>query len=180
MTQEIINIGSTANDGSGDPLRVAFQKINDNFTQLFATGFATYQVSTVDDSADQVIFEIPAVLMTQATFQINSANPLTNDSQNITINASIQNDGENVKWTGHSTLVFNTPVVTGYDVIVDNLSGNVKLLVTPTVNGVVNHLISVQVEVSTFTPGMAIGLESDPSTVLITQNDLILTTEQPV
>ena len=35
MSQEIINIGTLPNDGSGDPLRVAFQKINNNFTQLF-------------------------------------------------------------------------------------------------------------------------------------------------
>ena len=35
MAQEIINIGTVANDGEGDPLRVAFQKINNNFTQLY-------------------------------------------------------------------------------------------------------------------------------------------------
>jgi hypothetical protein len=34
MTIEIIDIGSTANDGSGDPLRVAFNKINNNFAQI--------------------------------------------------------------------------------------------------------------------------------------------------
>lgn len=37
MTQQIINIGSVANDGSGDPLRTAFTKTNDNFTELYAT-----------------------------------------------------------------------------------------------------------------------------------------------
>lgn len=35
MTQQIINIGAVANDGSGDPLRTAFTKTNDNFTQLY-------------------------------------------------------------------------------------------------------------------------------------------------
>lgn len=35
MTQLLINIGRTANDRSGDPLRLAFDKINQNFTQLF-------------------------------------------------------------------------------------------------------------------------------------------------
>lgn len=37
MTQQIINIGSVANDGSGDPLRTAFSKTNDNFTELYNT-----------------------------------------------------------------------------------------------------------------------------------------------
>jgi len=35
MTQQIINIGTLPNDGTGDPLRVAYDKINDNFDQLF-------------------------------------------------------------------------------------------------------------------------------------------------
>ena len=35
MSQQYINIGSTANDGNGDPIRTAFQKTNDNFSQLF-------------------------------------------------------------------------------------------------------------------------------------------------
>lgn len=35
MAQEIINIGALPNDGSGDPLRVAFSKINNNFGELY-------------------------------------------------------------------------------------------------------------------------------------------------
>lgn len=35
MAQQTINIGTTANDGTGDPLRSAFDKINDNFTELY-------------------------------------------------------------------------------------------------------------------------------------------------
>ena len=34
---EIINIGASPNDGSGDPLRVAFDKINNNFANLSST-----------------------------------------------------------------------------------------------------------------------------------------------
>ena len=40
MTQQIINVGSSANDGTGDPLRTSFQKINANFSELYATGAA--------------------------------------------------------------------------------------------------------------------------------------------
>ena len=35
MAQQTINIGSGANKGDGDPLRTAFDKINDNFTELY-------------------------------------------------------------------------------------------------------------------------------------------------
>lgn len=36
MAQQNINIGSSANDGTGDPLRTAFDKTQDNFTELYA------------------------------------------------------------------------------------------------------------------------------------------------
>lgn len=35
MTQQNINLGTTANDGTGDSLRVAGGKINDNFSELY-------------------------------------------------------------------------------------------------------------------------------------------------
>jgi hypothetical protein len=36
MAQQTINIGTVANDGTGDPLRTAFDKVNDNFTELYS------------------------------------------------------------------------------------------------------------------------------------------------
>lgn len=38
MAQQVINIGAEANDGTGDPLRDCFDKINDNFTELYTVG----------------------------------------------------------------------------------------------------------------------------------------------
>ena len=38
MAQQIINYGNTANDGTGDPLRDAFIKVDDNFDQVWAAG----------------------------------------------------------------------------------------------------------------------------------------------
>jgi hypothetical protein len=35
MARQNINIGTVANDGTGDDLRVAMQKVNDNFTELY-------------------------------------------------------------------------------------------------------------------------------------------------
>lgn len=39
MSQEVINIGTIANDGTGDDLRTAFDKANQNFTELYATPY---------------------------------------------------------------------------------------------------------------------------------------------
>lgn len=38
MAKQIINVGSSANDGTGDPNRTAFQKCNSNFDELYADG----------------------------------------------------------------------------------------------------------------------------------------------
>ena len=38
MAQQVINIGAAANDGTGDPLRTCFDKINDNCSELYARG----------------------------------------------------------------------------------------------------------------------------------------------
>ena len=35
MTQQTINIGSSANKGDGDILRTAFNKINENFIEVY-------------------------------------------------------------------------------------------------------------------------------------------------
>ena len=35
MAKQVIGIGTVANDGTGDPIRTAMDKINDNFTELY-------------------------------------------------------------------------------------------------------------------------------------------------
>lgn len=48
MAQQTINIGTVANDGTGDPIRDAFDKANDNFTELYTglTGLLDFKGST--------------------------------------------------------------------------------------------------------------------------------------
>ena len=47
MARQTINIGTAANDGTGDPLRTAFDKINDNFVELYGS----------DDDATNFVLE---------------------------------------------------------------------------------------------------------------------------
>ena len=39
MTQQTINVGATANDANGDPIRTAFTKVNANFTELYNNNY---------------------------------------------------------------------------------------------------------------------------------------------
>jgi hypothetical protein len=142
MSQELINIGALPNDGEGDPLRTAFQKINNNFTQLFGTTFNTSLGYSTGNTANQVIFETPVETFTQATFQINTTNPSNQDSQDITLNASIQNNGSNVKFVGHSTLFYGN-ALTNFDMVIAD--SNVQILVNPAVNANLVHFIASQI-----------------------------------
>lgn len=49
MTKQIIDIGTSPNKGDGDPLRIAFDKINNNFTELY-----TGPQSLTQDEIDQL------------------------------------------------------------------------------------------------------------------------------
>lgn len=54
MARQFINIGTSANDGTGDTLRVAFDKINDNFIEVYDN--IPTDVSELDD-ANNIIFD---------------------------------------------------------------------------------------------------------------------------
>jgi hypothetical protein len=41
MAKQTIGIGASANDGSGDPLRIAFDKVNDNFNEIYSNSGTT-------------------------------------------------------------------------------------------------------------------------------------------
>ena len=91
MAKQIINIGSSANKGDGEPLRTAFDKINDNFSELYLkvdglTGGVGVTVGDIqgsvfaDDSTvlvDAVNGTIPASVLTGALPAINGS-ALTN------------------------------------------------------------------------------------------------------
>ena len=179
MTQEIINIGTQPNDGEGDPLRTAFAKINNNFTQLFSTGFFTSNAYSTGDTAEQVIFTTPVETFTQGIIQINSNDTSSTDTENITLNVSVVNAGSDLTWVGHSTLFFGN-VLTGYDM--DIFESNVRILVNPLIDTTIFHFISAQI---TWTGVPVLGLdlitdaEVDPLTIN-TEVDFIMQTENEI
>lgn len=68
MAKQTINIGTTANDGTGTPLRDAFDMINDNFTELYT-----------DDAGD--------------VGSITATAPIARDSATGAVTISLNDDG---------------------------------------------------------------------------------------
>jgi len=60
MAKQVINIGASANDGSGDPLRNAFDKVNDNFNEIyFNFGTSTSLTSIYDSNGNLDLYNKP-------------------------------------------------------------------------------------------------------------------------
>jgi len=75
MAKQTINIGTSANKGDGDPIRTAFDKVNDNFDELYSDVAALSGAgnSTVDLQAN--VFADDSTLLVDA---INGAIPAAN------------------------------------------------------------------------------------------------------
>lgn len=175
--QEYINIGATPNDGNGDPLRVAFNKINNNFSNLFLTATTISTAYTLGITSNQVIFEIPASQFYQGQFQIRSSDPGTPDMQDITLSSSITNNLAGVRFSGHSTL-FQGNAICRYDM--DVVGSNVRVLINPLVNTVLEHFISAVITYPNVVPptGLELALDGYANNYLMgTETNLILTTE---
>jgi hypothetical protein len=96
MARQNINIGSNANDGTGDDLRTAMQKINTNFTELYAETSVdsgiTISGNTISSnrSDDDIVFEpsgVGAVRFPAVTINDNSITG-TRSNEDLTIAAS--------------------------------------------------------------------------------------------
>ena len=178
MTQEVINVGAQPNDGEGDPLRTAFGKINNNFTQLFSTGFFTSNAYSTGTTAGQVIFESPLETFTQGIIQINSNDTASTDTQNITLNDSVVNDGSDLKWNGHNTLFYGN-ALTDYEM--DIFESNVRILVNPLIDTDMFHFISAQITwVGALVQGLNLQVNGSDNANIDTENDFNLETENQI
>ena len=54
MVKQVISTGTTANDGTGDTLRSAGTKINENFTELYNRQVLVTETQTKSDSAMKI------------------------------------------------------------------------------------------------------------------------------
>lgn len=173
MAIQLVNVGTLPNDGEGDPLRTAFQKINNNFIYLQTASTLTTSAVTLNNTANQVVFEFPADEFTMGKFQIKSYKQGSNDSQMALLAAQIYNDETDVKYTIYS--INNVgDWLTQYNM--DVVGGNVRLLVSPIQNTLINHFIAYEV---TFDDIGGVGsiMTTESGESLTTETGVLLTTE---
>jgi hypothetical protein len=86
MSKKTINVGSSPNAGNGDPLRIAFGKINDNFNELYTlTGGTTSQLI-------EIAQDYAAAMVTNGE---HSGVTVNYDDQSNKLNFTVNIDGGN-------------------------------------------------------------------------------------
>ena len=123
MAKQTINIGTTANDGTGDPLRTAFDKANDNFDELYngAGGIADDSVTYAKLGTE---FTTSAALATNVDFSTAQVftKTLSGDTTLTFSNAEIGMVKDLVITGSHTlTLPSGSTVAGTYDGSVSNL-----------------------------------------------------------
>ena len=117
MAKQVIDIGTTANDGTGDPIRDAFDKVNDNFTELYtddagdvdsiiagtgiAVDAATGNVTVTNSAPDQTVALTGGTSIT--TSGTYPSFTITNDAPNATHTGEV---------TGSAALTIANDIIT--------------------------------------------------------------------
>jgi hypothetical protein len=145
MAQQTINIGATANDGTGDQLRSAFDKVNDNFvevyTELGGSTLSNIKLSGNTISTDDTNGNL--TLDPNGSGTIVLANAVTASSTVAITGATVVNGGFAAAGTSGTFITFSaadaTPTVAGGNVF---KSGG-AVTVTTFDNGVTGQAITV-------------------------------------
>ena len=123
MARQVINIGSSANDGTGDPLRTAFDKINDNFVELYGSdndintldanlNVNTFAITTGVANGDITITPNGTGAINLGAMKFVGTTLSSDDSTQITIAENIQTTGT-INVSGAATLGTSLTLATG-------------------------------------------------------------------
>ena len=134
MAQQTLNIGSNANDGTGDTIRVAMDKVNDNFNELYASplfsgnlSFSGNEISATRSNDDIVFVPAGTGSVTFPAIKINDNN----------IQGTRSNDNINLLPNGTGSVVFGAIKIAGTSLSSDDssiININDGLIVDGTIN----------------------------------------------
>ena len=123
MARQVINVGSTANDGTGDGLRTAYIKCNDNFQELFNTSQTPVQI--VNGTSNMAVAESANVTIS-----------IAGDANVVNFAGSISEFTGNISATGDisigNSLTITQDVTVGDQLII---TGTIGSNIIPDTNG---------------------------------------------
>jgi hypothetical protein len=124
MVKQVINIGTSPNKGDGDPIRVAFDKINDNFTELYAA-------STMDPTN----FTSSIIPDTNNAYDLGS---LTNAWSDLHVNDFIYLGGNRISISASGALLVNGSLPPEVQDTIGSVFGDDSTLLVDGINNSIN------------------------------------------
>ena len=105
MAQLIINTGNSANDGTGDPIRLAGIKINGNMTELYDSGSGSSDLTFIQNNISSISTNSNIALAGNGTGSVHFRdltidNTIKMSDNNITVTNSNQHLVLNANGTG--------------------------------------------------------------------------------
>jgi len=140
MAQQTLNIGSNANDGTGDTLRVAMQKVNENFTEVYSSpGITSDALSITGNEISAVRSNDDIVFNPAGTGSITMPALRFNDNN---IEGTRSNENINLLPSGSGSVVFGALKIQGTTLSSDdstaiNINDGLVVDGTMTVSGAV-------------------------------------------
>jgi len=134
MSQQTLNIGTNANDGTGDNLRSAMVKVNDNFTELYASPLFSGNLSFTGNEISATRTNDDIVFVPAGTGSVSFPAIRINDNN---IEGTRTNDNINLIPNGTGSVVFGAIKINGTSFSSDDSSAiniNENLIVDGTLN----------------------------------------------
>ena len=161
MAQQILNIGSTANDGTGDPLRTAMDKVNDNFDEIYASPLFTEDITISGNEIRANRSNDDLVLAPSGTGAILMPAIRINDNN---IEATRSNDDINIVPAGSGSVKLSQVRVK--DNVIETFSSNQDLILNASGTG--------QVTVNSLTVDYNINIQDNEIKTTQSNSDLVI------
>ena len=113
MAKQTLNIGTLANDGTGDTLRDGGDKIQDNFNELYtALGGDTVKIAIGSPTANQI-------LKYNAGTSVFEPSSDANDNTTYTVSAETSGSDASIRLTGSDASTDNVNLISGTGINID-------------------------------------------------------------
>lgn len=116
MAQQVVNVGSAPNDGTGDTVRNGMIKINNNFTEIYTTYTMTGMVTVGNSTVNASVSNAVGYYFGNSTVRFTANNSLLNMGNSFIVNSSLVNASANVNIGGllnvNNKLFVNSSVFT--------------------------------------------------------------------
>ena len=136
MAIQTINIGTIANDGTGDDLREAFVKVNNNFSELNARDPERTTAANLGASGQGIFAQLNGAELQFKKIVAGSAVTLASDANTITINSTATGLPSLQVFADNNNAIIdannNSLTIAGGNLVTTNLVGNTITIASET------------------------------------------------